>query len=66
MTDSELIGRQARRIAELEEQSDLDSAARERVCAMIFGIGGPLNDDRLGCTKEQRALFRAIADELGL
>lgn len=66
MTDDELIAKQAKRIAELEERCDLDSAARERVGAMLFGIGGPLNDDRLCCTKEQRALFRAIAEELWL
>lgn len=66
MTEAELIARQAKRIAELEERCDLDSAARERVGVMLFGIGGPLNDDRYGCTSETRKLFREIAEELWL
>lgn len=66
LTESELIARQAKRIAELEEQVAIDSEAINRVGVMIFGIGGPLNDDRYGCTSEIRKLFSAIADELDI
>lgn len=66
MTDAELIARQAKRIAELEERCELDWAARVRVGAMLFGIGGPLNEDRYGCSLEIRKVFRSIAEELGL
>lgn len=64
MTDDEIIAKQAKRIAELEERVELDTAARERVGAMLTGIGGPLNDDRYGCSKEIQKLFREIAEEL--
>ena len=66
MTDAELIAKQAKRIAELEERCELDTAARERVGAMLFGIGGPLNDDKYCCTRGQLDLFHAIAKELWL
>lgn len=59
-----LCAQQALKIAELEskvaEQKDrIDGARRELIC-----IGGPLNDNYLGYTKEQLFVFHRIYDWL--
>lgn len=64
MTDSELIASQAREIATL--RADL-AEARERIARaklLIFGIGGPLNDNVLGYSLAQLQTFRRILSEL--
>lgn len=64
MTEAELIARQAKQIEELrDEVADLRRrAARAR--SLIYCIGGPLNDNKLGYTKPQMVTFSRIADEL--
>lgn len=53
MTDDELIAKQARQIANLEEQVRDYRDSAKRVVNLIYAIGGPLNDNKLGYTKEQ-------------
>lgn len=65
MTDAELIARQARKIEELKDElADLKERAR-RARLHIYCIGGPLNDNKLGYTREQMVTFALIADDLG-
>ena len=66
MTDTELIARQARQIAELHVELDEIKGGVRSVHMLIYGIGGPLNDNRNGFTTEQREVFHRIAEELGL
>ena len=64
MTNEELIARQAKQLEELrDELADL----KERVgkaLLHIYCVGGPLNDNRLGYTKQQMVTFAQIADDL--
>lgn len=53
MTDDELIAKQARQIANLEEQVKDYRDSAKRVVSLIYSVGGPLNDNKLGYTKEQ-------------
>ena len=53
MTDDELIAKQTRQIANLEEQVRDYRDSAKRVVSLIYGIGGPLNDNKLGYTKDQ-------------
>lgn len=65
MTEEQLIARQSKQIEELR---DVVVDLKERITTarrLIFCIGGPLNDNLLGYSKEQRTTFRMIADELG-
>ena len=65
MTEAELIARQAKQLEELrDEVTDLKERAR-RARLHIYCIGGPLNDNKLGYTREQMVTFARIADELG-
>ena len=66
MTDTELIARQAKRLEELRVELDEIKGGVRSVHMLIYGIGGPLNDNGLGYTKEQRTVFHRIAEELGL
>ena len=64
MTKDEFIARQAMKIGELEIQiKNMDEgmtlAMREMIC-----IGGPLNDNKLGYTKEQLLPFFRIQSAL--
>jgi hypothetical protein len=65
MTDEQLIAQQAKRIAELEEELALRNEAEREIHMEIYGIGGPLNDNKLGYTKDQMVPFARIADRLG-
>ena len=60
MENDELVARQARRIAELEDESALYHAASTAIRRYIVGVGGPLNDNKLGYTNEQLSTFHAI------
>jgi hypothetical protein len=65
MTDAELIARQAKQIA---EQEDLIADYEERMRlarGYIYCIGGPLNDNVLRYSGEQKVTFQRIADALG-
>lgn len=64
MTDEQLIAQQARRIAELEEELALRNEAEKKVYAEIYGIGGPLNDNRLEYSGAQKVPFKRIAEQL--
>lgn len=65
MTDTELIARQAKQIA---EQANLIDEYRNRIKRArqhIYCIGGPLNDNVLRYNREQMLTFHRIAEELG-
>ncbi|MDY0072478.1 MAG: hypothetical protein RBR77_07490 [Thauera sp.] len=65
VTEAELIARQAKHIEELrDEVVDLKERIR-RARRYIYCIGGPLNDNKLGYSREQMVTFARIADELG-
>lgn len=62
MTNDEVIARQAKEIMEL---NDLVTDLKERIEAaamVIFCIGGPLSDNKLGCSPEQLRTIRDIAN----
>ena len=64
MDEVELIARQAKQIEELRDKvADLKSRA-ERASSHIYCIGGPLNDNRRGYSRQQMVTFSLIADEL--
>lgn len=62
MTDTELIAQQARRIADLEQQAESFASARHSLLGILYCIGGPLNDNKLGYTKEQLTTFWRIRE----
>lgn len=64
MNDDELIARQARQIAELEEENEDLTSRIEKAMLHIYCVSGPLNDNKLGYSKEQLVTFQNIADEL--
>ena len=55
------IGYWSDKAADLEYEISL---LRTQLDALI-GMGGPLNDNKLGYTKEQKVEIQRIADELG-
>mgnify|MGYP001331163784 CR=1 FL=1 len=64
MTNEELIARQAKQLEELrDENANLKECAR-KVKAIIYCIGGPLNDNVMGYTKNQMTTFFEIVEEL--
>ena len=66
MNDDEIISHQARTIIELTEQlKDLKERIRQAHLHIIC-IGGPLNDNKLGYSKEQLVTFHRIEQELNL
>jgi hypothetical protein len=65
MNDEEIILRQARQIAALEEQLEWRKEAMRKIHMEIYGIGGPLNDNLLNYSKEQMMPFFRIGRELG-
>lgn len=65
MTTDELIARQAKQLEELrDEVADLSDRIR-KARMHIYCIGGPLNDNKLGYSRQQMVTFQRIADELG-
>ena len=66
MNDEAVIARQARKIEELElRNTELESAVYD-ARAHIYCIGGPLNDNKLGYSKQQMVTFFQIADCLDI
>jgi hypothetical protein len=59
-----VIGRQAVRIDSLEQENTELKQRIERAVLNIVCIGGPLNDNKLGYTKEQLVTFWRIKEEL--
>lgn len=62
MSDA-LIAAQAKKIFELEAELGRCKKALEQIHLICVGIGGPLNDNRLGYTRGQLGPFWQI-DEL--
>lgn len=64
MTDDEVIANQAREIQELKVQIEQATEIKHSIMMMLVGIGGPLNDNKLGFTTAQFPLFHAIEQEI--
>lgn len=64
MKRAEIIARYAERIEELtDELRDYERRVKNAIGLMIR-IGGPLNDNKLGYTKEQLVTFKQIEEIL--
>jgi hypothetical protein len=66
MTKDELIVKQQLEIERLHKGYSEHQAALDRVHGILFCIGGPLNDSKLGYTREQMCDFLKIKDALGI
>ena len=66
MTKNDVIAIQAVKIEKLKRQIKMDKEAKDKVFYIIYGIGGPLNDNKLGYSKEQMKDFWEIVTALGL
>ena len=64
MNDTEMIAMQARKIMELEADIAMAEDIIKRVKMKLVRIGGPLNDNCDGYTKEQLKPFFKIRDIL--
>lgn len=65
MLEVELIARQAKQLVETQDELDELKERVRRARSHIYCIGGPLNDNKLGYTRDQMVTFSRIADELG-
>lgn len=64
MQITELVARQAKQLEELkDENKELKERARKARLHIIC-IGGPLNDNKLGYSKQQMGTFQRILEEL--
>jgi len=66
MTKDELITKQALKIEELEEEVRLRKEAELTIHRIIYCIGGPLNDNKLGYSRPQLKIFADIVNELNI
>jgi hypothetical protein len=66
MTDTELIAKQAKQIEELKVAVATMRHAIATVRGRIYCIGGPLNDNKLGFSHEQKKLFHSIVSSLNV
>ena len=64
MTKDELIAKQQIAIEELQERLERLDAAIGNVQSMLTSVGGPLNDNFRGYTKDQLLIFWSIKNEL--
>lgn len=64
MTGTELIAVQAMRLEEMREELAELKEKIQKARSHIYCIGGPLNDNRLGYSREQMVTFQNIADAL--
>lgn len=62
MTKDELIAKQALIIEELSQRLTDIKRANIDIYYILYSIGGPLNDNKLKYTKEQRIPFAKIAE----
>jgi len=62
MNYEQLTAEQALQIANLKEKVDILEQDRQRVRNVLFCIGGPLNDNRLGFTSAQLQPFWQISE----
>lgn len=66
MTPEELITKQQLEIEQLKQHMWDQNAVMSKVHVIIYGVGAPLNDNRLHYTADQKRDFQRIADALGL
>ena len=64
MNEEEIIYRQATKLERLEAENAHLKECISRALLHIICIGGPLNDNKLGYSKEQLYTFHRIKDEL--
>ncbi len=64
MNKDELIVMQQLKIEELLKNEELYKSSIYNSIMLMVGIGGPLNDNILGFTRKQRAVFHKIKDYL--
>lgn len=64
LTESDLIVSQQIEIANLKKILASYRESHSRIHNIIFCVGGPLNDNKFGYSKEQRSTFHWIAGEL--
>lgn len=62
----ELIAKQALKIEELEIELAAYQEAESRIHNIIYRIGGPLNDNKLGYSKAQLLPFFQISELLSV
>jgi len=60
MTDSEIIAKLTREIEELKQENKMYKEMEDSIYNMIYGIGGPLNDNYYQFTNKQLKPFRKI------
>ena len=60
ITEAKLIAQQALKIANLEAEVTRMEDDRRSIRQIIYSIGGPLNDNRLGYTPSQLITFAHI------
>lgn len=61
MTKNELIVKQQLKIARLKSELSRMNKAADEIHVMIHCIGGPLNDNKKGYTKEQLSDWKRVA-----
>ena len=66
MTKDELIVKQQLEIERLHKEESEHQVAIDKVHRILFCIGGPLNDNKRGYTREQLGDFFRIKDALGI
>ncbi len=66
MDNERLIAQQALKIAKMEEEIKAFKKANKEIYGIIFCIGGPLNDNKLGYTHKQMWPFDKIAQLVDL
>ena len=64
MTKNETIARLARRVEKQRLKLKAHKAAARKVHSLIYGIGGPLNDNKLKFSGPQMLEFQKIIDAL--
>lgn len=65
MTKDQVIAAQAKQLYKFRREAKRRKEAMRRARIFMIGIGGPLNDNKLGFTKEQLRVFDQINAELG-
>lgn len=64
MTKNETIARLARRVEMQRKWLKYHRNTVAQVRGLMYAIGGPLNDNKLGYTNDQLLIFQQIAREL--
>jgi len=66
MTKDELIAKQQIEIEELRQKISEHKKIFKNIRGIIYGIGGPLNDNKLGYTRPQMKIFWDIMKGISL